>query len=299
MNVMTPSEKSPNDRSFLLPGGKTGLLLVHCLGGTPVEMRFVAQGLNRAGYTVLCAQLAGHCAGEDELRDSHPEQWYKSLETALAMLRERCDVVVVGGQCMGGLLALHLAHERPDQVDGLVLYAPTLKLNGWAIPRWARFLNWIKPIGGIKTRFRVPDREPHGIKDERVRAVVVKLMQSGDTTAAGFCATPLRTVAHFNKFSAKVRKEFPRVKTPTLIVHAREDDIADPNNAFRIARRLGGPVDLTVLDDSFHFITLDQQRHVVVDRTLAFTQRIERAERGIETQAPAAVAHKMHRVVVG
>jgi len=48
------------DYSILLPGGRVGVLLIHGLGGTPVELRFVAQNLARAGYTVLCCQLAGH-----------------------------------------------------------------------------------------------------------------------------------------------------------------------------------------------------------------------------------------------
>jgi carboxylesterase len=49
------------DRTIYLPGGRTGFLLIHGLGGTPVELRFIALGLARAGHTVLCPQLAGHC----------------------------------------------------------------------------------------------------------------------------------------------------------------------------------------------------------------------------------------------
>ena len=48
------------DRSLFLPGGRVGILLIHGLGGTPVELRFIAQGLARAGHTVYCCQLAGH-----------------------------------------------------------------------------------------------------------------------------------------------------------------------------------------------------------------------------------------------
>ena len=51
-------------------GGRVGFLLVHGLGGTPVELRFVAQGLARAGFTVYCCQLAGHCSSVEDLRTS-------------------------------------------------------------------------------------------------------------------------------------------------------------------------------------------------------------------------------------
>ena len=58
---MTIEEKDEiEDRSMFVPGGRVGVLLIHGLGGTPVELRFIAQGLARAGYTVYCCQLAGH-----------------------------------------------------------------------------------------------------------------------------------------------------------------------------------------------------------------------------------------------
>ena len=38
---------------FLLEGGRTGVLLIHGLTGTPTEMRVLGLGLHRAGMTVL------------------------------------------------------------------------------------------------------------------------------------------------------------------------------------------------------------------------------------------------------
>jgi esterase/lipase len=40
------------DKSLRLVRGPEGFLLIHGLGVTPVEMRYVAQGLACAGYTV-------------------------------------------------------------------------------------------------------------------------------------------------------------------------------------------------------------------------------------------------------
>lgn len=39
---MTRQVTMSEDRSFIFDGGRTGALLLHGLGGTPVEMRFVA-----------------------------------------------------------------------------------------------------------------------------------------------------------------------------------------------------------------------------------------------------------------
>ena len=56
------------DRSFRIAGGPLGFLLVHGLGGTPAEMMYVALRLARAGHMVHVPQLAGHCAGADQLK---------------------------------------------------------------------------------------------------------------------------------------------------------------------------------------------------------------------------------------
>jgi carboxylesterase len=101
-------------------------------------MRFVAQALARAGMTVLCPQLAAHTGSFDELQDSRWQDWYASAEAALDQLRHRCDTVIVAGLSMGAVLALMLAAERKKDVDGAVLYAPTLTLDGWGVPWCAR-----------------------------------------------------------------------------------------------------------------------------------------------------------------
>ena len=276
----SPAGSQPIDRSLTYPGGQTGFLLIHGLGGTPVELRFVAQGLARAGYTVHCCQLAGHCQTEEELLQSSWREWYRSVEAAHDRLRRECSTVIAGGLSMGGLLALELARRRPEGVDGLAVYAPSLFLDGWAVPRLSRYLLGIpRPIGKWRSRITLREREPYGLKDERVRAFVLNHMQSGDASTAGVFSTPLHAISEFNAFVAQLKPALGKIETPTLIIHPREDDMASLRNAHYLQRRLGGLVDLVVLDDSYHMVTLDRQRHIVVDRTLAFTEALVRRKR--------------------
>lgn len=261
------------DRSTFHAGGRVGFLLVHGLGGTPVEMRFVAQGLARAGFTVSCCQLAGHCAGVEDLRTSTWRDWYASVEAAHDRLKERCDIVIAGGLSMGSILALHLAQNRPNDVHGLALYAPTLWMNGWSMPWYARILRWVRPTP-LRLEINLPEHEPYGIKDERIRSFVVQSMLGGDSADAGVFSTPLRSFAQFNCLIDAVKPALPSLKMPTLIVHPREDDIADIDNAVYLQRKLGGLVDMVVLDDSYHIITLDRQRHVVVDKSVTFASSV-------------------------
>ena len=264
------------DRSQYIRGGRVGVLLVHGLGGTPIELRFVAQNLARAGHTVLCCQLAGHCGTPEELRRSTWKQWYASVEAAHDRLREHCDIIIAGGLSMGGILATHLASNRPDGVHGLLLFAPTLRLDGWSMPWYSRALHYIRPLP-IRFEFDLTEREPYGLKDERVRSLVLASMQSGDATLAGTFSTPARCFANFNSLVSVVKRELGGVRQPALIVHPRHDDMASLKNAHYLQTHLGGLVDTLVLDDSYHMVTLDQQRHLVVERTGRFVSWLESA----------------------
>ena len=131
------AQEKPDDGSghILLDGGRVGILLIHGLGGTPVELKFVAEALNRAGHTVYCPLLVGHGGSDELLNTTTWMDWYKSVEEAHDALKERSDVMIVGGFSVGVLLALRLAANRQREVHGTLLFSPTFWPNGWAIPR--------------------------------------------------------------------------------------------------------------------------------------------------------------------
>jgi carboxylesterase len=175
---------------------------------------------------------------------------------------------------MGGILAIHLARNRPDSVHGLLLLAPTLRLDGWSMPWYSRALHYVRPTP-IRLEFDLPEHEPYGLKDERVRALVVASMQSGDSGQAGVFSTPMRSFANFNALVSVVKRDLEHVRQPALIVHPRDDDIASLDNAQFLQAHLGGLVETLVLDNSYHMVTLDQQRHIVAERAERFVGWLE------------------------
>jgi carboxylesterase len=261
------------DYSESFRGGPIGFLLIHGLGGTPVEMRFVARGLARAGHTVHCPQLAGHCGSFEDLRATGWKDWYASVRTAHAELSSTCKKVIVGGLSMGAVLALHLAAELPMEVHATTLFAPTLKLDGWGVPWYSVFFNMVRTEWGANL-VRFAEREPYGIKDPRVRALVTAAIQSGDSAKAGQLCNPGRVMLEMRRLVAVVRGELFRIRQPTLIVHPRHDDRASLGNAAYLQGALPGMVETCVLDDSYHVVTVDRQRDIVVDRAAAFAKRI-------------------------
>jgi carboxylesterase len=259
------------DRSSFLVGSKTGILLIHGLGGTPVEMRYVAQGLNRAGYTVYSCQLTGHCGTTQDLIEAKWQDWTADVVKALDKLKH-CSKIFVGGLSAGSLLALYLAEQFPDKIDGTLLYSPTLVLNGWSMPWYMRFLHYLRPSMQFM-EVMMNERQPHGLKDERIRKLVIQSMQANSTDAGTF-QTPLSTMTQFNALSAYMRKRLKNITVPILSFHPREDDFSDISNSYEILRKVKGKAELVVLEDSYHIITLDKQRSHVLYKSEEFIENI-------------------------
>jgi carboxylesterase len=254
--------------------GRTGFLLIHGLSGTPMELRYVAQRLEKEGHTVYCPLLAGHSGGTKTLRASRWQDWYASVEKAHDKLRTVCETVIVGGISAGGILSLILAARRPDQVSGLVLYAPTLRHDGWAIPQPFSLFKLITQRW-LAHYFHFPDCEPYGIKDERVRKLAVAAIHSGNSGAQPMIGFPGTTVLEFRWLAREARRVMRQVRAPTLIIHPRHDDFSSLRGALLIQQRLNARVETLVLDDSYHMITIDRQRDLVVDRTLGFVRSLQ------------------------
>lgn len=261
------------DNSLRFAGGRTGFLLIHGLGGTPVELRLVARALARAGHTVHCPQLAGHCGSEDDLLATGWRDWTTSVEDELARMKLICDTIIVGGLSMGAVMAMLIAARHRDDVHGLALYAPTLWYDGWSIP-WYSFLLKLLINTPMGRRYRFVERPPYGVKDERTRAMIVGAMGGGDSSQAGLLGTPAGSLQQMWALIKDTRRRMGEITCPALVVQAREDDISGLSNAAYIQRRLGGIVDTVVLNDSYHLVTIDQQRDVVIDRSLALAARL-------------------------
>jgi carboxylesterase len=261
---------------FLLRGGRAGVLLIHGLTGTPAEMRFVGKGLNRAGFTVYGMQLAGHCGSEADLLKTGWRDWMRSVIVGADRLRREVDHLFVGGLSMGAVLALQLAIERPQWVDGLGLYGSTFFYDGWTIPRMAR-LSFLLPLVcgmGLFRRRNFMESFPYGIKDERIRMRIAGAMLEGQSEAAGLPGNPWPSLAEFHKLAWRVRPRLQEVRAPCLIMHAADDDIASVRNVRLIERRVTGPTETVLLNDSYHMITVDGERDQVIARSADFFTRI-------------------------
>jgi carboxylesterase len=255
--------------SFVLPGNRVGFLLLHGLGGSPVELKFLASGLARAGHTVVCPLLAGHGATTAEFDQSRWTEWYLSAEGALREMRHDCDIIIVGGISAGAVIALRLAAEHPDVVTAGALYAPTFWPNGWAIPK-AFHLFKLVTQKWCANLISLSEVAPYGIKDERIRKMVLDSLTAGGKTNDEIFGRKGGTLLEFKWLAKDTKTRLGKIRQPVLIFHPRFDDQSDLSNSIMLQRQLAGRVETMVLEDSYHMVTLDRQRQLVVDRSIQF-----------------------------
>lgn len=261
---------------FFFEGDRRGVLLIHGLTGTPTEMRLLGKGLNRLGFTVHGMQLAGHCGDVEDLLATGWRDWYASVEQAAESLKGKVDQLFVGGLSMGALLALKLAADHPQMVDGVGVYGATFRYDGWNIP-WKAKLSFLLPLFkklGIGRNRMFDEEPPYGLRDERIRAQISAAMLGGDSAAAGLPGNPWYSLAELYQLSKQVRRQLPQVKAPCLVAHASEDDVASLDNAQEVIRRVHGPTELLLLKDSYHMITIDRDRRTLIARSAEFFDRI-------------------------
>ncbi|MEQ1652549.1 MAG: alpha/beta fold hydrolase [Hyphomicrobium sp.] len=281
----------PPRGSLFIPGGSTGVLLLHSLGGSPLELKFVAQSLARQGHTVYCPVIPGLTFGTDVSGMSTWRDWYNSAENAFDELKKTCDSVIVGGASAGAVLGLRLAAFRSAETNALMLFAPTLAVNGWAIPKSIKLFHLVSDKWTARLfKFKTP--APHGIKDERVRNFALEAMKGDGATPADITARSGGTVYEFMRLVRNVKPMLSKITQHTLIFHPRQDDQSDIKNTMTLQRKLAGMVEVCVLEDSFHLVTLDRQRGYVAERSIDFVDRVmarvRPAQKPVEVRPVAA-----------
>ncbi|MFI4969181.1 MAG: alpha/beta hydrolase, partial [Lysobacterales bacterium] len=82
-----------------------------------------------------------------------------------------------------------------------------------------------------------------------------------------------------------------RVRAPCFVAHSANDDVAGLRNVRIVERGVRAPVETLLLDNSYHMVTVDQERGKLIERSAAFFQRIaERAALEVPRGARMATA---------
>ncbi|MEW6170631.1 MAG: alpha/beta fold hydrolase [Candidatus Omnitrophota bacterium] len=276
------TENNSKKYNFFLQGTTDkAVLLIHGITGTPSEMHHLAKALHKKGFSVLCNILPRH---GDTLGELKKVTW-KEIEEAcirdLKFLKEKYPKVFVGGLSMGALMSVHLAYKFPQDIVGIIALAPTLFYDGWALHKGKVLMNiaWHIPI--LRNMIDIRESWPYGLKDEYFRKYIERFYKNAkacefDNKVLLFGSPffPLVCLYQHHKFSKVAKKEIPFVKNPIIIIHAKEDDMVSINNAQYLYDNINSQdKSLIILEDSYHMITIDNEKDKVAQETINFLNK--------------------------
>lgn len=258
-----------------MPGARHAFLLLHGLYGTPQEMQYVGRRLNKAGYAIHIPYIHG-CGMADNpwhTRRTHWEHWSQQVEAHFDALKNEYEEVSVAGLCAGADLALSLAIRRSADIHSLCLYATTLFFDGWSITR-LRVLRALAYYTPLRYFLYFHEKPPYGLKDTRIRQWIAAQMEKGGQTSAGASKLSLIGIYQTEKMIRYLHGNLGGITTPTLILHAREDDTSSLRSAELVEQKVASSIiRKVILENSYHMITLDNDKDIVVDETLNFVAR--------------------------
>lgn len=236
------------------------VLLLHGFNDTTQSMRYLAERLHAAGYTVHAPSLPGHgCSLAVMARDQRAPLWRRAVAEAHAALRATHDTVFLCGQSMGGALALLESVDHPPAA--LALLAPYI---GMAASLRAKLA--IAMLGEPFTAYLTNAGGERSIHDDAARA---RALGPGLVTATTLHA--LREVA----MSAEAA--LPRVAVPTLYLQSRLDNRVPAAAAERHYAALGArDKQVRWFTGSGHILSVDFERDAVADAVVVWFERFSR-----------------------
>jgi carboxylesterase len=232
-----------------------GLLLLHGSGDTPQSLRYLADRLNAAGYSVHAPLLPGHGRSPHAFNVATATEYHDTARRALAELSASHAWIGIVGLSMGGALAAKIATESSD-VRVLVLLAPYMILPRGV--RVARETSWLWSLVAPYVRGRGEASVHDPVARNASRAY-------GSFSAGALDALDATAAAGHRALS--------ELTMPMLVINSEQDNRIPRILAQETLDAIKAPVERHWLKGCGHVITVDYCKDAVVELVLAFLAR--------------------------
>ena len=227
------------------------VILLHGFTSTSIEVRPLAEFINKAGYNVLGPLLPGHGTQPEDLNKCIWSDWINSILTHYYKCKEKYRKVFVGGESMGGVLTCYLAANEPD-IKGIMLYAPAIKVERLGHSRYIRFFKKQIPKSNINEN----ENETYPWQ--------------------GYTVHPTRAAYQFYLLQQKTSKLLRNIKQPAIIFQGKFDTTISPDSPNIVYDQIQSSVkELVFLENSGHCVLLEKDFDYVTRKTLEFLRSNE------------------------
>lgn len=219
-------------------------------------MRPLGEYLHKQGHTVLGIRLTGHATRIEDMIRTRKGDWLASAEEGWHLLQGHTKRVFVIGLSLGGVLSFILSEKFP--MAGVVTLASFYEMP---VPIAKKLGPLLIPISKI-----VP-------KIKKRKGVWFNPESEADYVA--YSSNPLRPAWELILLLRDLQKVLPKIQTPSLIIHSRDDDYVLPYQADLVYKHLGSnDKQLVWVEQAGHIITRDGDTSKVFQPIGDFVKRI-------------------------
>ena len=258
--------KLPEDIN--LAAGEHCVLMLHGLCSSPLELSRLAKDLHSQGFSVFAPNIPNYSFGTE--CGTWPE-WVEHVQKVFWDLQKKYKTVSVVGLSMGATLAMVLTQR--EQVSGLVLLSAALAYDGWAMP-WYNFLLTFSKWVPFASRYRYAEAEPYGVKNPEMRAMIKRALAKDHISEMGADVLSFAYVEQGKQLIKEARANVNAIDCPTLLIHAADDETVHMRNAEWVYKHIASKdKELIYLGDSYHMITVDNERETVNQESIRFLKK--------------------------
>ena len=249
--------------------GTSGMAVVFLPGlqGSMLELGSIPKAIKKLGHTSCIPRINGYSAqsGFDTF-----DIWLSELDTVVNLLLENHDQVCLVGLSMGATLAI--AYEA-DYQKGLpvVALSPVFAFDGWSVPWYYPLLYVVFKLG--ITNWHYKESQPYGLRNPEVRRRVAKQILEQETTEVGSASLSAKHLYQslcLIEFAKKILQDF---RSDLKIICSIDDDVVAPITIDWISKSISSSTCKIIwLGGSYHIITLDNEREIVVNESVEFIQ---------------------------
>lgn len=254
------SKDRENCKPYYLEGKlEVGVIVSHGYKSSPEEVKSLAQHLNFHGYHVYVTRLKGHGTAPINLKYTEWEDWYQSYYTGYLILKQKCKKIVAAGFSTGGLLALKLASEKQNNIDGIISINSALKLNDIKVNLvptvhfWNELLDKFESEKGKKEYIIDKPENPH----------------------INYSVNYLKGVYELSKLMENCDNNLNKITSPILIIQADKDPVVNPKSGRLIYNKISSNrKELLMLDFDKHVIITDKNRQMVFNHITDYLKKL-------------------------
>ena len=228
------------------------VLICHGFPAMPKTVGHLEPYLERAGLDYAIPALRGHGTVYTDLIGVAWQDWVADALSAYDRLKAQSSRVAVVGHSMGGLVASHVAAQRP--VDSLTLVAPALKFSHPLAPL----------VGILAPLIKIWKSAPPVLWD----AALLEQLKNDPVTYDRFPTAAFAQLWAFAKLTPEV---LTRVRARALVIHSLRDETIPPKAAELALERLGSQDKrLQWFTNSRHEMFCDGERDALCESILEF-----------------------------